>query len=212
MDTEYRGYARFLAVASDNDKGDVPLCLTLDDNQKLLGAAPIQAAEKLEQQRWVAELQGDVTWANTDNKFVQKANFYLYNAYWNNKGQKRYLSLDNGQITTSTSPTSWKLEMVSLECKGLTMDSITLHSYMRDSKYSPSVEVRGSFPLTWSVNPKLPDFMTFDKETGEVSQQKGVEPPLFPKTNFTLSLSNPLNTISTTFSLEVTEFNPDILL
>ena len=149
MDTEYRGYARFLAVASDNYKGDVPLCLTLDDNQKLLGAAPIQAAEKLEQQRWVAELQGDVTWANTDNKFVQKANFYLYNAYWNNKGQKRYLSLDNGQITTSTSPTSWKLEMVSLECKGLTMDSITLHSYMRDSKYSPSVEVRGSFPLTW---------------------------------------------------------------
>ena len=102
--------------------------------------------------------------------------------------------------------------MVSLECKGLTMDSITLHSYMRDSKYSPSVEVRGSFPLTWSVNPKLPDFMTFDKETGEVSQQKGVEPPLFPKTNYTLSLSNPLNTISTTFSLEVTEFNPDILL
>ena len=54
--------------------------------------------------------------------------------------------------------------------------------------------------------------MTFDKETGEVSQQKGVEPPLFPKTNYTLSLSNPLNTISTTFSLEVTEFNPDILL
>ncbi|MDZ7957810.1 MAG: hypothetical protein RMY34_07870 [Aulosira sp. DedQUE10] len=215
LETDYRGYARFGSLLS-GDNRNMAFFLTLDENKQLLGVAAITDKDKLDQQRWVAELiadfvldgitlKTDIVW---DGKFVQKASFVFYNAYWNAKGEKLYLSMSDGKATISGSPARWAVDMVSLTCAGLTMDNITLYTYMRDSKYLPSVHRLGSKPFTWSITPALPDFMDFDITTGQVSQKKGVEPTVFPLKEYTMTLSNALNTISATFSLEVKEFKP----
>lgn len=199
LETDHRGYARFGSLLSV-DHRNIALFLTLNDNKQLLGATTITDQEKLDQQRWIAELQGDIVW---DGEFVQKASFVFSNAYWNAKGEKLYLSMPDGKATISSSGTKWTVDMISLTSAGLTMNDITLKTYMRDTKYSPSVQRLGSKPLTWSITPALPDFMEFDTTTGQVSQKKGIEPKVFPKQEYTIKLYNPLNTIEAKFFLEV---------
>ena len=111
--------------------------------------------------------------------------------------------MPDGKATISSSGTKWTVDMISLTSAGLTMNDITLKTYMRDTKYSPSVQRLGSKPLTWSITPALPDFMEFETTTGQVSQKKGIEPIVFPKQEYTIKLYNPLNTIEAKFFLEV---------
>jgi hypothetical protein len=45
--------------------------------------------------------------------------------------------------------------------------------------------------------------MQYDAVTGQISQKTGVAPGVFARTEFKLSVNNPVNDLDTTFALEV---------
>ncbi len=200
MATDYEGYATFSAAVTTQDGGLTMCVLTLDDSKALDGATRITDRTKVDQQKWVPELTGGIVW---DGEYVQQANFTFYNRYWADQGVKLYLAADQSSVTTQADAGTWTVSMTSLEVAGLDMENIELYTFSRDQKFFPSLQQAGSQPKTWSVAPSLPSFMQLNSHSGEISQTTGVAPTLMEATSYVLSLSNPLNKITDSFSIEV---------
>ncbi len=196
------GRAQFGAPMTDEQRNRTFLILTLDNEKKLLAGISTEDSLNNAQQLWVAEMQGDATWAGD---YLEAAPFKLYNAYWvQQSGERLYLTTSGDQgWTTSSDGTSVTLEMVTTKPEQLTMPDIVWFTYQHDEKQGPSLSRLGSAPRKWSLTPELPPGLCFNPENGFVAMERGVDVPVAPKKTYTLSVKNVVGSAETTFTLEI---------
>lgn len=203
MQVDEFGRVSFIAPLTDSQNKNIAKCLTLDDSKNITASAPITDTTKSSQQLWRAEMTGDATWDS--DKHLVSAPFAFYNEYYNTTGdkQKIYFVVNNGVVTTSTTPQTWTVQMVTTAPEGLTMNDFNLYVYNKDCSQAPSLIMVGSTPKTWSISPALPSFLDISTGTGMVFQKTGVTPSQMDKSQFTLSVSNCVGSASANFNIQV---------
>lgn len=208
MSTDYRGYATFSTLLTKDDEQKL-FTLTLDDDDKsddprVSGNTSVFTDDAAKQQ-WIGEIQGGVSHDSEDN--LEKADFYLYNAYYKDKKDKKYYLVgdSDGKVKVSTTPQSWTLEMVVMQPAGLTMNDIELFTFQMGQTFSPRLDQPGSAPHTWSIDPDLPDFMELDSDNGKISQKGGEKPDEMDSKEYTLEVKNDVGSASVKFKMQVTK-------
>ena len=85
------------------------------------------------------------------------------------------------------------------------MENIGLYPFSRGRSFRPTLIQDGSALQTWSVEPALPSFLTFDTESGQITQTNTSDLPVTPTTKYTISVTNGVGTApaSASFTIEV---------
>jgi hypothetical protein len=111
----------------------------------------------------------------------------------------------NGNSLVLGSGPSWTIEQVPMAMAGLSMENIGLYPFQRDRSFRPTLVQDGSAPQTWSIEPALPSFLTFDTTSGRISQNNTSDLPVTPPTKYEISVTNGLGTAPApaSFTIEV---------
>jgi hypothetical protein len=89
---------------------------------------------------------------------------------------------------------------------GLSMENVKLYTVSKGQSFLPSLIQDGSVPQTWSIEPALPSFLTFDTTSGRISQTATTSDlPVTPPTQYTISVNNSVGTAPppASFTIEV---------
>ena len=203
LDVDYQGYS-YILTEIVKKKGDTEYTrsvvgLTLNDNNTVCMGKAL-TSDKQNAQIWVAICTGDVIYDDPNEKsHVVSASFTVENL-----GRKgTYLTVSNGQITTSAQATPWTLTMTGMKPDYLIFRDINLFVSDKDRSFSPYLLQTGSLSnRTWSV-PNLPSFLTINDKTGQISQKTALAPPEFSKKTFTITVKNDFGSVSADFSIQV---------
>jgi len=163
---------------------------------------------------WYADIQGEGHYEDVAGvKELKYAPFKLRSAYWADKGESRYLSVNaqGGWHLTSGDGTVVRLELVATKPAELVMNNVVWYSVAHDEETMPALQVPGSFPRQWSVSPALPEGVQLDPEDGTVSMRKGFDVPPAPRKSYRLTVDNKVGTVHTSFDLEVRELEDEAL-
>jgi hypothetical protein len=152
--------------------------------------------------------KGEYEQAANGIKELKSAPFNLYNAYWADKMNSiRYLTTDSAggwKLTDNAmQATEIRLEMVATKPAELSMSDVSWLTVAHDERTTPALHVPGSLPRKWSISPALPEGLEFNIEDGTVKMRDGYDVPPAPKQTYTLTVSNDLDSVQTSFSLEV---------
>jgi len=86
----------------------------------------------------------------------------------------------------------------------LTFRNISLSTLDKDCNFYPYLLQVGSLSgETWSVEPAVPDWLKLNVDHGVISQKEGVAPPVYPQTNYTITVTNDYGSASATFYIKV---------
>jgi hypothetical protein len=105
-----------------------------------------------------------------------------------------------------------QLEMVVTKPQELTMNDVSWYTVAHDEETGPALQVPGSEPHLWSISPALPDSLEFLQESGTVRMRTGVDVPPVPKRTYTITVTNPVGSLQTTFDLEVVVPQDEVVL
>ncbi|GIH02214.1 hypothetical protein Rhe02_02810 [Rhizocola hellebori] len=160
--------------------------------------------------QWYAVPTGNGVYERAANGVdeLKAAPFVLYNAYWADKMKSiRFLATDSaGGWTLTDNPmlaTGLQLEMVPTKPAELSMSDVSWLTIAHDERTTPALHVPGSLPRKWSISPALPDGLEFNTEDGTLKMREGYNVPPAPKQTYTVKVSNDLDSVQTSFSLEV---------
>ena len=208
LTTDQRGRAEIGAPIADTKGKPSLLALGTDDKGALVTKDAVGEDSPTDAKLlWYAEIQGDGTYEESKDgvRELRSAPFKLRSAYWADRGQARYLSVDGstGWKLTESDGTVIRLEMVVTKPQELTMNDVSWYTVAHDEESGPALQVPGSEPHLWSISPELPDSLEFLPASGTVRMRTGVDVPPIPKRNYTLTVTNPVGSLQTAFDLEV---------
>lgn len=123
-----------------------------------------------------------VTYATSCNFALQRGNNYLA------------ASVQNGSTVltlNSTSASAWTLSLQSMSPSAFNyiQPDWQLSTNQTDERNAVSFTGPSSGPLSWSITPALPSFLTLDSTDGTISQATGVLPTAMPATIYTVTAS-----------------------
>lgn len=156
---------------------------------------------------WYTEVVGDGTYEESASgtRDLRAAPFRLYTALNDGTSKRRYLDVDGagGWKLTDGDGVTVTLKMEVVKPAELTMSDVTWYTIEHDQRAEAALQVPGSEPRTWSIEPELPDGLEFLPQEGAVRMRTGVDVPPAAKQTFKLTCSNDVGTVSTDFSLAV---------
>ena len=86
----------------------------------------------------------------------------------------------------------------------LSFPNISLTTFDRDRRFYPYLLQVGSISgQIWSVNPTIPEWLELNADKGTISQKSGQAPPVYPQTNFTITVKNDFGSASAQFYIKV---------
>lgn len=180
------------------------LALTVDDNGHLGAQGAQTDPTKTLQQRWLVDIVGATGTDSSGN--LTSAVIQLKNAYWAQRGTTYYLS---SGPSVSTSPAQWTIALKGMKPDGLSynetlVNTISLRTDFLGYVFYPYVgQVGSDTGKAWSISPALPPFLTFDTNTGVISQVAGVSPPVTAASSYVVTLANQYGSVSVTLTIEV---------
>jgi len=156
---------------------------------------------------WYTEVVGEGTYeeSGSGNRELRAAPFKLYTALNDGTSKRRYLDVgaDGGWTLREGDGVTVTLKMEVVKPAELTMADITWYTVEHNQRADAALQVPGSLPRKWTVEPHLPDGIEFLPEDGAVQMREGVDVPPASKQAFKLTCSNDVGTVSTEFSLSV---------
>lgn len=156
---------------------------------------------------WYTEVVGDGTYEESASgtRELRAAPFKLYTALNDGTSKRRYLDVDGagGWTLREGDGATVTLKMEVVKPAELTMADVTWYTIEHDQRADAALQVPGSLPHTWTIEPALPEGLEFLPEEGSVQMRKAVDVPPAEKKTYKLTCSNSVGTVSTEFSLAV---------
>jgi hypothetical protein len=202
MEVDAQGFVRLSTLAAGTGTGQHPIVLTADENPAVRALAPITDPKLAGHQQWVSEMSDNVRF---DNEHPLSATFAFYNRYWfEHGGKKLYLAEVGGAVGLTEKPAHpWTLTMLTMNPGQLSVADWTLYTYQRDQRLMPFLGQPGSVPRTWSIDPTVPSWLSFDTASGAIAQQPGQAPPASGPQRYTVSVAGTTTITSNPFVIQV---------
>lgn len=198
------GLASFGAPIVRQDGSKVMRVLGVDEGDSLVATTSNIDPEAVQLQQWVAEPVADGVYNKSgDNSYLQGGTFTFYNlSIFKRTGKKAYLEYkDKWQLSDTAEHIN--ISMVVTEPEGLSMANIRWHSSEYNMFQSPVLQVLGSRVRKWCITPTLPEDLSFDDTSGQVSMKQGQRAKPFARSSFTIMVLNGVGGDETIFDLEI---------
>jgi|GEM_PF-1278761 len=226
--TDGLGMSKFFTfIQPDPAKPPVPVLMTLMSDgsvsfqppyspPKPPAMAPIIVGPTVVTQLWKAVASGDAT-LTSDGKYLASLPLTIQPIMPDKDGKfdpsnaSGYLNWDNTKLFINQAwSMSFRLKMSGMAPNFMRMIDLKFllnSTPLTQQTFGPAFGAVPSTPLTFSVTPALPSFLSLEQDAGALSPNGGIAAPE-QETTYQISASNPLGQASATFKIKIAPSTP----